>query len=247
MTFHYLALAKTSPAQIEGASQRIQEDIARFTKVMETIALTVVSSIFTLIGFVPILWALSNGVQVPFLAAIPGSLVWVCFLTGIGGFLVSWVVSFKLPQLEYENQVAEAAFRKELVSCEDDPQLYQEEQKFEELFAPIRTNWNQLYYYNAFFDLWKHFYLVNVWMVPFLVLGSGLFVGLLTFGVMMQITDAFTRVNNTVSQFIQNWQIITEVRSINRRLGEFEQQLGDPQQAKDAAEKGLEKAADDLM
>ena len=59
------------------------------------------------------------------------------------------------------------------------------------------------------------------------------------------ITDAFTRVNNTVSQFIQNWQIITEVRSINRRLGEFEQQLGEPKQAKDAAGKGLEKAADD--
>ena len=247
VTFHYLALARTSPAQIEGASQRIQEDVARFTKVMETIALTVVSSIFTLIGFVPILWALSHGVQVPFLSAIPGSLVWVCFLTGIGGFLVSWVVSCKLPQLEYENQVVEAAFRKELVSCEDDPRLYQDEQKFEELFAPIRTNWNRLYYYNAFFDLWKHFYLVNVWMVPFLVLGSGLFVGLLTFGVMMQITDAFTRVNNTVSQFIQNWQVITEVRSINRRLGEFEQQLGDPQQAADAAEKGLEKAADDGM
>jgi len=84
-------------------------------------------------------------------------------------------------------------------------------------------------------------------MVPFLLLGSGLFIGLLTFGVMMQITDAFTRVNNTVSQFIQNWQVITEVRSITRRLGEFEHQLGDPQQAKDAAEQGLEKAADDFM
>ena len=38
---------------------------------------------------------------------------------------------------------------------------------------PIRTNWNRLYYYNAFFDIWKHFYLVNVWMVPFLVLVRG--------------------------------------------------------------------------
>jgi len=46
---------------------------------------------------------------------------------------------------------------------------------------------------------------------------------------MMQVNDAFTRVNNTVSQFIQNWQIITEVRSIYRRLGEFEQHLQDPQ------------------
>jgi peptide/bleomycin uptake transporter len=40
VTFHYVDLARTSQAQIEGSSQRIQEDVARFTKVMETIALT---------------------------------------------------------------------------------------------------------------------------------------------------------------------------------------------------------------
>ena len=106
---------------------------------METIALTVVGSIFTLIGFVPILWALSNAVQMPILSAIPGSLVWVCFLTGMGGFLISWLVGSKLTVLEYENQVVEAAFRKELVYCQDDPHLYADQQKFQDLFA-IRTN-----------------------------------------------------------------------------------------------------------
>ena len=75
---------------------------------------------------------------------------------------------------------------------------------------------------------------MHVWMVPFLVLASGLFVGLLTFGVMMQVNDAFTRVNNTVAHFIQNWQIITEVRSIYRRLGEFEHHLQDLQPPQEA-------------
>jgi peptide/bleomycin uptake transporter len=145
VTFHYLDLARTSQAQLEGSSQRLQEDVARFTKVMETIALTVVGSMFTLIGFVPILWALSNAVQMPILSAIPGSLVWVCFLTGIGGFLISWLVGSKLTVLEYENQVVEAAFRKELVYCEDDPHLYAEQQQFQDLFGSIRTNLNRLY------------------------------------------------------------------------------------------------------
>ena len=209
---------------------------------METIALTVVGSIFTLIGFVPILWTLSNAVQMPVLSAIPGSLIWVCFLTGIGGFLISWLVGSKLTVLEYENQVVEAAFKKELVYCEDDPHLYADQKKFQDLFVSIRTNWNRLYFYNALFDLWKHFYLIHVWMVPFLVLASGLFMGLITFGVMMQVNDAFTRVDNTVSHFIQNWQIITEVRSIYWRLGEFEQQLTAPEQVTE----GGEKAIDDL-
>jgi peptide/bleomycin uptake transporter len=81
-------------------------------------------------------------------------------------------------------------------------------------------------------------------MVPFLVLAAGLFLGLITFGVMMQVNDAFTRVNNTVSQFIQNWQIITEVRSIYWRLGEFEQQLTAPHHVTEEGKK--EKAIDDL-
>jgi ABC-type long-subunit fatty acid transport system fused permease/ATPase subunit len=61
--------------------------------------------------------------------------------------------------------------------------------------------------------------------VPFLVLSSGLFYSLLTFGVMMQVVDAFSRVNNSLGQFIHNWQMITEVRSIWRRLREFERNL----------------------
>jgi peptide/bleomycin uptake transporter len=80
-----------------------------------------------------------------------------------------------------------------------------------------------------FTHVWKNFYLMHVWMIPFLVLGAGLFLGMLTFGVMMQVNDAFSRVNNTMGQFIQNWQIITEVRSIYRRLGEFEHKLTTPQ------------------
>ena len=225
VTFHYLSLAETSKVQLEGSSQRIQEDVARFTRVMETIALTVVGSVFTLIGFVPILWGLSKGVKVPILSTIPGSLVWVCFLTGIGGFWVSWKIGSRLPDLEYKNQVTEAAFRKELVNCEDTPDLYADQEKFVELFEAIRHNSYRIYYYNIFFDIWKHFYLMNVWIVPFLVLGSGMFASLITFGVMMQINDAFTRVNNTIAQFIQNWQVITEVRSIKLRLSEFEEHL----------------------
>jgi peptide/bleomycin uptake transporter len=228
VTFHYLTLARRKKPDIEGASQRIQEDVARFAKVMETIAWTIVGSVFTLIGFVPILWSLSSGVQIPILSKIPGSLVWVCFATSIGGFLISWIVGSKLPGLEYDQQTVEAAFRKELVYCEDEPDKYENTKLFQERFRDIGGNYNRLIRFNALFDIWKNTYLMFIWMVPFAVLASGLAVGLITFGIMMQVNDAFTRLNNTIAQFIQNWQIITEVRSIYRRLGEFEQQLTDP-------------------
>ena len=138
----------------------------------------------------------------------------------MGGLLISWPVGAKLTGLEYENQVVEAAFRKNWSTA----RMIRTYMRIQRNSRIVRAHTHEVeppVFDNALFDLWKHLYLTNVWMVPFLVLGSGLFVGLLTFGVMMQVNDGFTRVNNTVGQFIQNWQIITEVRSIYRRLGGF--------------------------
>ena len=50
--------------EIEGASQRIQEDCNRFARIVG-LGLQVVRAIMTLVAFVPVLWALS--VQSPFL------------------------------------------------------------------------------------------------------------------------------------------------------------------------------------
>jgi peptide/bleomycin uptake transporter len=116
----------------------------------------------------------------------------------------------------------EAAFRKELVYGEDDKRTYASEAVLRHQFNEISANSNRLFLHSAYFDLWKYAYAHTVWMVPFLVLSSGLFYSLLTFGIMMQVVDAFSRVNNSLGQFIHNWQIITEVRSIWRRLREFE-------------------------
>jgi peptide/bleomycin uptake transporter len=168
---------------------------------------------------------LSRGVQMPGLSAIPGSLVWVALAISFGGLGISWLVGSKLPALEYDNQRVEAAFRKELVYGEDDKKTYASEEVLRNQFNEISANSHRLFVHGAYFDLWKYAYAHTVWMVPFLVLSSGLFYSLLTFGVMMQVVDAFSRVNNSLGQFIHNWQMITEVRSIWRRLREFERNL----------------------
>ena len=225
VTFYYIPLWRNVAAEIEGASQRIQEDVYRGTKVMEGLGWQLASSLFILTGFVPILWDLSRGVQMPGLAALPGSLVWVALAVSVGGLGISWLVGSKLPALEYDNQRVEAAFRKELVYGEDDKTTYASEAVLRQQFHEISANSHRLFLHSAYFDLWKYAYAHTVWMVPFLALSSGLFYSLLTFGVMMQVVDAFSRVNNSLGQFIDNWQMITEVRSIWRRLREFERNL----------------------
>ena len=120
MTFAYMPYWKEVDAKVEGASQRIQEDCMNFARIVESIGLQIIRAIMLLIAFIPILWGLSSNVVLPWLKDINGSLVYISLTASLGGVLISWLVGIKLPGLEYNNQVVEAAFRKELVYGEYD-------------------------------------------------------------------------------------------------------------------------------
>ncbi len=51
---------------------------------------------------------------------------------------MSWFVGIKLPGLEYNNQKAEAAFRKELVYAEDNRKEYAKNETMIELFTGLK-------------------------------------------------------------------------------------------------------------
>lgn len=75
ITFNYIPRWRNVTQEIEGASQRIQEDAYRFAKIIESMGLKIVRSVMTLIAFLPILWVLSTGINIKFIGDIPGSLV----------------------------------------------------------------------------------------------------------------------------------------------------------------------------
>ena len=69
-------------------------------------------------------------------------------------------------------------------------------------------------------------------MVPYLLMGPGLFTGAMTLGVLVQTSSAFREVQSSFSLFLQNWTRITELRSIYMRLTEFELAIGFNQKPK---------------
>jgi peptide/bleomycin uptake transporter len=226
ITFSYMPYWKKVDARVEGASQRIQEDCMNFAKIVESIGLQVVRAIMLLIAFIPILWGLSSNVVLPFLKDINGSLVYVSITASLGGLLISWLVGIKLPGLEYNNQVVEAAFRKELVYGEDDRFEYAKPPTILELFSGIKFNYHRLFLHYGYFDLWLIMYNQSMVIVPYLVMGPGLFTGAMTLGILIQTSSAFREVQGSFSLFMQNWTRITELRSIIRRLSEFEKAIG---------------------
>lgn len=225
MTFDYLPRWVGVTKEIEGASQRIQEDAQRFARIVESLGMEAVRSIMTLIAFGPILWAISAKVELAIIKDIPGSLFWIALATSFGGTAISWVVGWKLPGLEYSNQRAEAAFRKKLVLAEDDKPNHGHMPTFIELFLGIRTNYFRLFLHYGYFDLWGRTYSQIMVFAPYIAMGPGLFTGLITLGVLQMVANAFDEVHTGFSVFVNNWTTITELRSIRKRLREFEETI----------------------
>ena len=222
MTFDYLKFWQASARDIEGSSQRMQEDVYRFAKIMESLGVQVLRAMMTLVAFIPVLWGLSAKVDLPAIKDVPGSLVWIALGVSIGGLIISWFVGIKLPHLEYNNQRVEAAFRKELVYAENDKQNYAQTPAIVELFTGLKFNYYRLFLHYGYFNIWLTSFSQFLVIVPYMIMGGGLFTGAITLGILVQVSNAFSQVRESFSVFINNWTTITELRSIHKRLKEFE-------------------------
>ena len=225
ITFDYLPKWRDVTEDIEGASQRIQEDTHKFAEIIENLGLQVVRSIMTLIAFIPVLWELSAKTDIPFFGMEGGSLVWFALVISIGGLIITWFVGAKLPGLEYNNQKVEAAYRKELVFGEDDKSNYAKPETILELFTGIKFNYQRLFNHYGYVDLWVNSYDQLMVIVPYLLVGPGLFTKLITLGVVVQVSNAFRKVHEGFGVFLYQFTTITELRSIWKRLKEFELNL----------------------
>jgi len=211
--------------QIEGASQRVQEDTMRFARLMETLGLGLMDSLLTLLAFLPILWTLSEKVTaLPWIGPVPHSLVYVALLFAIFGTVLLAGVGGKLPGLEYANQRVEAAYRKELVIGEDDP-TRAAPPTLQDLFKAVRTNHFRMYFHYMYFDAAKWSYLQAGVLVPYIALAPSIVAGAFTLGVMEQIARAFSQVQESFQYLVRSWSSIVELVSVFKRLRAFEKAL----------------------
>ena len=214
---------------IEGASQRVQEDTMRFATITEGLGVSLVDSIMTLIAFLPLLWGLSAQVtELPLIGEVSQGLVFVAIIWSIFGTALLALAGIKLPGLEFRNQRVEAAYRKELVYGEDDPERAQPP-TVAELFDYVRRNYFRLYLHYMYFNVVRIFYLQIGVLVPYIALAPTIVSGAITLGVMQQIVRAFGRVENSFQYLVNSWTTIVELLSVYKRLKAFEAAIhGEP-------------------
>jgi peptide/bleomycin uptake transporter len=208
--------------KIEGASQRVQEDTIKFTRIMESLGTSLVESVMVLIQFIPILLGLSIGIPIFFFGdwqygLLTGALLWTlggtAFLIGLG-----WIL--RLVGVEYDLQKKEAAYRKILVVAEDDENV--RPKTINELFDDVRSIHFLSYIRYLYFNVGRMAYLQANVLSAYVFLAPAIVAGVVTLGVMQQIIRAFGRVEGSMQYLLKAWPTIIELASVYKRLREFE-------------------------
>jgi peptide/bleomycin uptake transporter len=207
---------------VEGASQRIQEDTQQFATIMEDLGFSVVEAIMTLFAFLPVLYSLSTYVtELPILGEIDNPLMMASLTWAIFGTILLAAVGIKLPGLQFRNQRVEAAFRKELVYGEDDNKRAKPA-TMKELFSNLRRNYFRLYFHYTYFNIARGFYGQADGIFAYFILIPTIVAGVITLGILQQILTAFSQVSSSLQYVVTSWPRIIDLISIRKRLVAFE-------------------------
>lgn len=213
---------------IEGAAQRVQEDTMRFATTLENMGGSFIRAVMTLLAFLPVLVELSKHVpELPLIGRVPHGLVIAAIVWSLAGTVLLAIVGIKLPGLEFKNQRVEAAYRKELVYGEDDPERAKPP-TLSALFNDVRRNYFRLYFHYMYFNIARILYLQIDNVFGLFMLFPSIVSGTITLGLMTQITNVFEQVRGAFQYLINSWTTLVELMSIYKRLRSFEQQLDIP-------------------
>jgi len=209
---------------VEGASQRIQEDTMRFAKMMETLGSALLQSFLTLISFLPLLAQISGKVKTWPLFGTSLFPVWVALFWAIFGTLLLALAGIRLPGLEFNNQLVEAAYRKELVYGEDDPSRASIS-ILTKLFLDVRQNYFNIFLNYMYFDVARFSYLQFGVIVPYLILVPAISKAEINLGQMTQIASAFSEVERSLQYPVRSWSTVIDLISVVKRLRAFEKNI----------------------
>lgn len=242
---NYVARWKSCSSSIEGASQRVQEDTARFASTIESAFTMVLTALLSFVAFAPRLLHLGAEIPPPGYRRGHFTAWWlmiVAILLAGFGFAVTAFVAQKLVYLEVQNQKVEADLRKKLVYMEDDAHTL-------ETTIPTTTRWVTLAGFNKtpmqlsmfllrknYYALFNHFMTFNLWVgvydqiiavVPYILVAPRLFDTNTpaTLGAMIELARVFDKVFSALSVPMNNWATVNEFRSTVIRLKEFENSL----------------------
>jgi putative ATP-binding cassette transporter len=223
---------------IDNPDQRIAVDLDLFATTTLSLTLDLLSTVETLVWFSIVLWSTAGALSVMIGGAavqIPGYMLWAAVAYAIAGSLLTNKVGHPLVSINYQLQRVEADFRFGLIRLRENAEqiafydgMGTERANAGGRFGRIRENWWQLMRYTKRYSFVVSFYGQLADIFPIVVASPRYFAGALSFGTLMQITDAFGSVSGSLSWLINNYDTVVEWRATVNRLREFKRVMQHP-------------------
>ncbi|MDA2991764.1 MAG: ABC transporter ATP-binding protein/permease [Actinomycetota bacterium] len=166
-----------------------------------------ISSVSTVVAFVPILWGLSYDVTV-FGLTLPKALFWVAFVYMFFATVVAFWIGRPLIRFSFRNELTNAAFRYSLVRLRDAAEavgFYRGETTERGLlktrFDNIITNYRGYVRRTLEFTGWNLAMSQIITPLPLIVQAPNLFSGKMDFGDVTQSASAFSNISDSLSFF----------------------------------------------
>ncbi|WP_246796530.1 ABC transporter ATP-binding protein/permease [Burkholderia perseverans] len=215
----------------DNPDQRITNDLNSLATTTLALSLDLLSTVVTLFSFITILWGLAGALSIPLGGStiqIPGYMVWAAALYALVGSFVMHKAGHPLVSINYQQERVEADFRFGLIRIRENAEqiafydgMALEKQGAQDLFQRIRDNWWRLMAYTRRLNFVLNFYGQLAIIFPLVVAAPRYFAGAFSFGVLMQITNAFSTVSDSFSWFINSYGTLVEWRATINRLREF--------------------------
>ncbi|MEX2648681.1 MAG: ABC transporter ATP-binding protein/permease [Alphaproteobacteria bacterium] len=232
----YYRMQLTDPGT-DNPDQRIADDLRYFVFWTMLFTLDFMRQVVTLVSFMAILWGLSRdissfvvlGVDI----AVPGFMMWAALLYAIVGTWLTHQVGRPLAKLNFEQQRREADFRYSLVRFRENADgiaLYGGEadenrglrQRFADLFAVLWAVMQRQKLVIALTNVYGQLAVI----FPFVVAAPRYFTdSAAQIGILLQTANAFGRVQDALSWFVDNYRDLAEWKATVDRLAGFQAAL----------------------
>jgi vitamin B12/bleomycin/antimicrobial peptide transport system ATP-binding/permease protein len=224
-----------NPANLDNPDnpdQRIQEDVNQFTTYTVSLTMGLLNAVVTLVTFIGILWGLSGNFAFTLGGInfdIPGFMVWAAILYCLAGSIITHFIGRPLIKLNFNQQRLEADFRHHMIRVRE----YSESIALDKgetvergqldgrvskvlgnYLALIKSQKNLLWFTVGFSQAAVVF--------PFIVAAPRFFSGAIQLGQLVQIASTFSRVQDSLSWFVDNYSALAAWRATTDRLTSFE-------------------------
>ena len=243
----------------DNPDQRLQEDVNLFTSQTIGLSMGFLNAVVTLVSFVGVLWALSGSFSFNFngsTTTIPGFMVWMAVLYCTVGSVLTHYIGRPLIGLNFEQQKREADYRHHLVRVREysesialDQGETVEERNLDTRFSAVLANYLRLIAKQKQLVGFTNLFGQAAVVFPFIIAAPRFFSGAIQLGELMQIGNAFDRVQASLSWFVDNYDSLAAWRATTERLTSFEAALSKENQAAapvDTAPEAMDIEATDL-